>query len=625
LLAFFASLSALVMTTTLRGADGPSVVVHPFDHLQVYETGASGYTRYRWTFDPARSENAGEALDWLFRDQDLEYIRNAFDQFSVAAEGKEQSIARYDIGDASSIIVTPTGKKYPEAAWQIEDYRFEAPDSRNMWVYNRAKMRNPGMKLLTYGHLIPKVFRVNNGNKNWQAWLLNRELPKLNEYLAKWMFANLLNLKLNEGVDVEILDIYNEADAINFGGDLNASWTVKTAQQRDAVAYLLHHVVPLLREWVNDPSRNRWGVRMPLISAPSCVDTANSARWLKFWYENRDNAGYPYRDAWDNIDIVSIHQYGGGYQEWPYRVIDSIRGGRPFMQNEMHMGDDVLARCPLPDPAVEDDLQASLLLGHFYAHCVNNGVSVYDYYMGVSALEKPESLLHFKDRRFTRRKIYHAYRQLTRSQPDDASVTRTEMVGVPDGFNAIAYHRWGDTLTHVTIVNRTAEDHDVRLTLLDHQSKPLPMTKLTASETSAGRNNEVVALVDLPGRPLEASVSVPAHSIRTFRVEFDRATRLVASDRCDAPELDGGEGWSKKAWSRQGSPPPRQVVVNKLPTYRLAGGSDSPASIECAFTEGVSATKSGFARFRYSAEKLAAGDRVVLEVSPSERNRWQEV
>jgi hypothetical protein len=522
---------------------GPLIEVRPFDARQVYETGASGYTWYRWTFDPNRADNVEQALDWLFADLDLGYVRNAFDQALVSANTVPATAtrpasrpttgpasARYDIGKPDDIEVTPTGQGWPAPSFAIESYQFERPDSRNMWVYNRAKLRNPRTRLMTYAHLFPPAFRKPNGNKRWAGWPVDHELPYVDDYLAKWMFANLLNLRLNEGADVDVLDVYNEPDEIRFGAPpdapADAPPDARDALQRDAVAHLLHAVIPKLRAWVADPRRNRWGVKMPLVMAPSTLGPRTAARWLQFWHDHADDPAYAYRDAWANIDVVSVHQYYGGYDPGPYAAINRIRGDRAFMQSEMHLGDDVLKQCPLPDPAMEDQLQAALLLGRFFANAVNNGVSVYDYYMGVSALEKPESLLRYEGRKFTRRKVYFAYRQLTRTQPRGSRVVASSLSGLPDGFDAVAFRHGDDDVIYVNVVNRTANACALTLRLLDAEGRLLTVASVAATETSAARDDEPVDGAAAPAAAANAAadwtVDSPAHGIRCFAVRFRR-------------------------------------------------------------------------------------------------------
>ncbi|BCU78416.1 hypothetical protein [Luteolibacter sp. LG18] len=451
----------------LVAAADPVVTISPYKHLQVYESGATGFT---WYWGHLRSApNRDEVLHWLFQDLNIDYVRI----------GLEPCEPANDNDDPRSID------------WS--KLKFNPPNESNEWVCHQAKPLNPRLKVIAYGHAFPTWLRVNGkepdfSNRNFHA-----------EY-AEWIFANLVNLKRAEGMNCDILDLCNEPDYKGIG--------------KDQAAGIFENVVPLLRAWVNDRTRNPWGVTMPKIMAPSCLSATVTREWLSDWKGKRS--------IWSNIDIVSTHQYGGGFEARNYAEVNALRGDRPFFQSEMHCGHSTVLNNPhqLPDDKVEDQLEAALTLGRLFSVAVGNGVSVYDYYMGVSPQESPTSLVHSPHGKpATRRKVYFAFKQLSSMQTRGSNVVATRITDASPGCDVIAYHSGIERKAWITVTSSDNSGQGMTLRLLDKNGSALPIQTVNIYETSASRNAERVA-TEAPPRSADYKTDLPAQCLRTYEVTW---------------------------------------------------------------------------------------------------------
>ncbi|BCU78415.1 autotransporter-associated beta strand repeat-containing protein [Luteolibacter sp. LG18] len=538
----------------------PVVSVYPYDHRHVYETGATGFTWYAGHLSAA--DNRDEVLRWLFQDLNIDYIRNGFDEAEAAN----------DNGNPLSID------------WS--KFNFAERNTGNDWVYAKAKPLNPRLKTMTYAHQFPDWLRKSDGTPNFSV-------PNFYAEYAEWLFAQLVEKKA-AGVPCDVIDMTNEPDYHKLG--------------EDNIAKIIKGAVPLLREWVNDPVRNTYGVTMPRIMAPSCLSTSQSKDWITDWAAND-------ADAWDQIDIVATHQYSNGFDPTAYSAVNDVRGGRPFFQSEMNCGhSSVLNKSTqLPEDWVEDELEAALLLGRLYSKSVNNGVSVYDYYMGNSPQDSPTSLVYSPyGATATRRKVYFSFKQLSSMQTRGSNVVRTQIAGGVAGYDAIAYHSWGEQKTWLTVTCSENTSQDILLEVFDQTGTRLPIRRVKTYETSATRDAEMVTDDVLATSVTQYRVALPKHCVRTFEISWTGANRLVAADDWEDPAfMAGGTGWSG-GWGRSGTPLPIARSYNKNLTPRFQGNGSGEASMRRTLASPL--VGSGILRFKRDVDSLEAGDSAVAEV-----------
>lgn len=556
-----------------------TVTVRPFEHRQVFETSASGFTWY-WNH-LNNAPNKADVFRWLFQDLNIEYIRAGFQTAETVN----------DNDDPNSIDWTK--------------FAFNPPNQGNNWVYRQAKLLNPNMKTMAYAHGFPDWLRSAPGHGGGPDYTN----PNLYAEIAEWMFANLVNLKQNEGIVCDILDIYNEPDQNGFG--------------RDNVANLLQNVVPLLRAWINDPVRNTFGVTMPKVMASSCMRSSGSRDFLSYWKTNQ-------QAVWDNIDIVSTHQYySGAFTAANYSDVNALRGGRPYMVSEMntldpegHLNDPN----ELPDDAVEDQLEAALLQGRACSVALNNGVSVYDHYQGVSPQTTPASLVFTPwAKSASRRKVYFAFKQLTSMQTKRSSVVPADVPATLTGCSALAYHLWGESKSWVTLTNADSVARQVSLRFLDARGQPLPIASVRIFETSADLDAALVSTINYSPAETEHATTLPALCLRTYEVTWAGSNRLVARDDWEDPTfMTGGTGWSG-GWVRSGSPLPipPTPAYNKQVTPRFFGNSSGAASMRRVLASPL--TGGGILRFKWDVDSLDVGETATAAVFDSSDNTWKTV
>lgn len=576
----FRFIALMIGLGSIHAQADPVVTVRPFEHRQVFETSASGFTWYWKHLN--NSTNQAEVFQWLFNDLNIEYIRTGF----------QSAEAVNDNADPNSI----DGSKFV----------FNPPNQGNNWVYREAKRMNPAMKTMTYAHGFPDWLRVSPGGHGAAPDHAN---PNLHAEIAEWMFANLVNLKQNEGIVCDILDIYNEPDENGFG--------------RDNTANLIQNVVPLLRAWIQDPIRNTAGVTMPAVMASSCLRASSALEYLNHWKTTQPS-------VWDNIDIVSTHQYfSGAFTSANYAGVNALRGGRPYMVSEMNTLDPeghLNNPNELPDDALEDQLEAALLQGRFCSVALNNGVSVYDHYQGVSPQVSPASLIFTPwGKAASRRKVYFAFKQLTSMQSKRSNVVPVDISGGLPGYSALAYHLPGESKSWVTVTNAESVSQQITLRFLDPQGAPLPISSVKCFETSATLDADLVSNDSYAPTKSHHRVLLPAHCLRTFEVTWAGGNRSVARDDWQDPAfMSGGNGWNG-GWVRSGSPLPifPDPAYNKQTVPRFFGNSNGLASMRRVFATPL--TGGGVLRFKWDVDSLDVGESATALVLDSADNIWKTV
>lgn len=482
----------------------PVIAVSPYDHQHVYESGATGFTNFGGHLK--RATNKDEILRWLFVDLNIDYIRTHFNATEALPGPDAANPAGNDNSAPNSIN------------WSSPNWHFPTSESNNEWVYLQAKPLNPRLKTMTYGAGFPKWLRNADGTPNYSY-------PNFYAEVAEWMFANIVNLKQNVGIDCDILDICNEPD-LSFG--------------RDNTVNLIQYVVPLLRAWVNDPVHNPYGVKMPKIMAPSCIDTRWSRIWLTDWAANKP-------DVWNNIDIVSTHQYRNRLSADNFSAVNAIRGIRPFMQSETltsHIDDSRTDERNGLDSAVD--------LGSNFSVAVNNGVSVYDYYMGNGPMLDARSLIKTPwGKAGERRKLYFAFKQLSSMQTRGSNVVPTAISGGVPSYSVVGYHHSGERKTWVTVTNTDITNQPIILRALSPRGSVLPISSVNVYETGGdanlddnvdnGNNAALVSSESFSTALPEYRVQLPGKCLRTFEISWPSLTGFAETESLTVANKSSGD------------------------------------------------------------------------------------
>ena len=200
------------------------ITVSPFDHQQTWIGGgavtrSTPATSLTGTPEPAKSQ----ALDWLFEDLNLPYMRN----FSFRGEVTNDNNDPFDL-DLSAMDI-------PYRAAEHE-------------LLMEAQARGVDVKLMPYSMSYPEFLQNPDGTFNGDA-------PNFFLELAEWFYANLAHIKTTYGMQVEMFDPFNEP---NFNDDINFALATDIMEQ----------TIPALRQMVDDNFAT-YGVEMPQVVGPS--------------------------------------------------------------------------------------------------------------------------------------------------------------------------------------------------------------------------------------------------------------------------------------------------------------------------------------------------------------------
>ncbi|MHC4543293.1 MAG: DUF1349 domain-containing protein [Planctomycetota bacterium] len=531
------------------------ITIRPYEHKHIFYITGATHDWYRDHLLFGTSYALRErAYDWLFKDLSHEYYRFAF----WAGEGESTN----DNDDPNTIN------------WDA--MTFPGHDG-NATLLREALERNPNTKIMAYACQVPKFLEDPNGYEDYSE-------PNLWAELAENIFANLINMKKNEGIQVDMIDIKNEPD-----------WPVDI---KHIVEDRIINIIPILRALIDGP-QNDCGLLMPKVVAPSTLSTSAAKWWIEDWYNNNPA-------CWNNIDVVSCHPYHAGFDYNNYAAIAAVKGGRLFVQNEMEFGHGSFVNNGdniLPEDFVEDPIESALSLGRVFAMAVNAGANGFMVFHGNSPDgstpdDNQNSLIHTPwNGTPTRRKGYYAYKQLTTLQTYKSDVVEKQIADGWDGLHVIAYHKLPEKKTVVTVVNAKNTTQQITLRLLNYRNEEIPITRLLDNETSAVKNCTLNSdtLFDPPENNHVTLIS--NHTLRTFEIYFgSQAEILYSDDDFESAGFSGGSNWDGN-FSLAGSDEPSLEFYNKNYTAELRWN----ASIERTLVTGVD---KGFLRFLWDVDSL---------------------
>lgn len=472
--------------------------VYPFSHKQKFYAGGCGVSLYSGHLVNGLSDTNREmAYDWLFTDLDNEYIR-----FSA----KDDSEPVNDDND-------PTTLNLPAFSFNRVDAA--AP------IFQAAILRNPNTKVMMLAQNVPQWLRRPKASDPTKQEL-DYGNPDLYDEIAEWMYAHLVALKNDHGLDCEIIDIANEPDL--------GSKTFPYGQQ--GVQDVLENVVPKLQALIDNGTH---GVQMPQIMAPSCVGTGAAKNYLTN-YKNNAPA------AWNNIDVVSTHMYGAPYNADNIKGIDNIRGGRLFIQSEMHPGHKSVKNKPehLPDDSLEDAHESAVIMGRLLSTAANNGVNAWSYFLANAPNSGSATSLIRTPWGGTpeRRKSYWVFKQMTTLQPYQSAVTGADAFwpnGTPvdpknDGIHVLPMHKWGILYSTVNVTNATMNDELIDIELLNNDGAPMGIERVI--EYVSNETQDMVEVADdAYATPITGYAGIAGkNAVHTFLVYYRNWTEIMYDD-----------------------------------------------------------------------------------------------
>ena len=548
----------LTLLASFYATAAPIITIRPYRHKHIfYITGATHDWYPNHLLVGTSYALREQAYDWLFKDLSHEYYRFSF--WNRISKGGEHT----NDNDDPNIV-----------NWDAMDFHDHDIFAT---LIREALERNPNMKFMVYATDVPLFLQGPDGHEDYSN-------PNLWAELAENMFANLINMKKNEGIQVDMLDIKNEPD-----------WP---SNLKTIVEDRIINIIPILRALIDGP-QNDCGLQMPLIVAPSCLSTSAAKEWLQDWSNNNPA-------CWNNVDVVSCHPYHAGFNYSNYAAIAAIKGGRLFVQNEMEFGHGSYVNNgndPLPEDFVDDPIESALSLGRIFAMAVNAGANGFMVFHGNtpdgSNADDNQNSLIFTPWNGTpvRRKGYYAYKQLTTLQTYKSDVVESQIAGGWDGLHVIAYNKLPEKKTVVTVVNAKYTTQQVTLRLLNYRNEVIPIIRLVDYETSAVKNCALNSdnLFDPPKNNHVTLIS--NHTVRTFEIYFgNQAEIFYSDDDFESAGFSGGSNWGGD-FSCVGSDEPSLEFYNRNNAAKLRWN----ASIERTLVTGVD---KGFLRFLWDVDSL---------------------
>ena len=319
-----------------------------------------------------------------------------FHHFSMPAAGQAEAL---------DLIVDGLRLRY------LQDYPEhrvgESPDPeyfpRRVRYYREALARNPELDIVLALNLYPPDLRRDTVIDGENVKRLDTARDDIYGAVAGW-YLDLMTYYAANGIEVDILNVVNEPDFKTRRFGVGAEPTTL-----EDVARLFDRAVDSLRVYIDDPSRNPEGVAMPLIMGPSTIGPSGGVKFVQ--YMQREVP-----EAYDNIDVVSFHQYTDG-TSGAISTLDRITGDKPLHQSEMHTnrGDGIASI-----DGLAKGHRGVLSLAATFMAAVGQGASAWYYFLNVIPNDDSNpALLQVKigfDRPRPFRQ-YYALRQLATGQP----------------------------------------------------------------------------------------------------------------------------------------------------------------------------------------------------------------
>ena len=170
-----------------------------------------------------------------------------------------------------------------------------------------------------------------------------------------------------------------------------------------------------------DPSINNTNIKLPLVMAPSNLSTASCLDYVLYYRNNHPN-------AWAQIDIVALHQYGEGYNGAIINAIRNLLDGRQFYQSEMYA--DYSDNLNIGN-AIERPHRTSLDLSGLFNTAMNNGVEAWFYFENnYPQVFHPGGLIRVAwGGTPTPYKHFYSFKQITSRQPSNTHVLNQRLTG----------------------------------------------------------------------------------------------------------------------------------------------------------------------------------------------------
>lgn len=362
-----------------------------------------------------------------------------------------------------------------------------------------------------------------NEQAEWQRFIdmyldLKSADPNIEFHLVMMQTAKAYETQLAQGnvpdsVFDAIGDIYFEAlEYLKINGVTAAGLELLNEPGGQSVistfAPLFGKPIDRLRNTINSPA-NVNNVPMPKIIGPSTFGTGQLVNWVNEMKAN-------HQAAWNNIDILSTHNYGLGTVTANYSDANSKKEGRPFILNESTgkaQEDDVLTA------GEAGDFTGALVVGYKLCAALNGGIEEYYAFQATGKNNNVPLVSIFQEGtnwEIARPSQHWTYRHFMSLPPANARVVTYT------GFGYDANYLWtaslrkeGQDTVYVNVIN--LRNRAETLTLDMGSNYGIAAMKHLVSDTT-GNRLATLSNTTFPSPVASASATLPAYSVSTFKV-----------------------------------------------------------------------------------------------------------
>lgn len=415
--------------------------------------------------------------------------------FSMNEANQDQAI-RLINKDLNMVYLQDYQKFYPSRNPEYFDKRAN--------YFQAAKAYRPESQVSLVFNNFPENLRTEIEVDGSTKMVLDVDREGIYDSLALWYFEVLVGFR-ERGIDVAIMNMVNEPD-------FNKKHHYGYGDPKLGVSMILKEAVPKLKAMLADPSVNTMGIEMPQVMAPSTLATTACLNYVNYFIENEP-------EAWEQVDIVATHQYGGGLNEGKIKSIYEKLDGRRFMQSEQHA--DHSDNLKLGN-VVERPHRACLGLSALFNSAVNNGVDAWFYFVNNYPQEyHPGGLIRVPwGGSPTPYKHYYAFQQITSTQPMNTFVMEHDISSGIDSREVSVFRKEGEDTLYVHVSNFEGYARSVIINV-DSIEKAYGIARVEITATDASLNNAPVLTGTFPNSLDRYVLRMGPYSINTLKIAID--------------------------------------------------------------------------------------------------------
>ncbi len=458
---FFVAIFSICFAT----ANAQSLSVQADKYLQVFEgagISAGLYMGHHFSMPSAASQDS--AVKFIAADLNMRYIQDYIDRYP--ADDPAYFDRRADYLKAaklyrSDIQVSQVGNKFPAAL----------------------------MKDSLIGGVMRKCLNTND--------------PEIYNKVADWYFLLLKAFK-ERGVEVDIINVVNEPDfdkVYYYGFDGNTMRNVALIFQRS---------VGKLFNILNDPAINTLQIKKPKIMGPSTISPQGCLDYTRYF-----RANFP--DVWAMIDIVAYHQYVSGVNTGVLATIKTEAGTKPVYQSEMHTNrGDNLGTLP-----ISDELRGCISLASLFGASLRTGCNSWFFFQTNYPNTYTEAGLlsiPWMAAAPAKYKHYHAFQQLTSTQPINSNVLEHIKTNLPT-VDVVCLRKLNTDSVYVNMSTLTGTAIQVTVNVASLTGQ-YGIRQYQIRTTDATLNNTPNAVVNFPAMQNQFVVSLTPYSVNTITINI---------------------------------------------------------------------------------------------------------